>query len=225
MRILAIDTALAAASACVFDQASGDVLARETLEMARGQDQAIISLIGRVVAEAGGGAKSIDRVAVTVGPGSFTGIRIGISAARAIGLALGVPVVGVSTLAAYAAPAVLDKQDGVVAAAIDARHGRLYIAAFVNGRPIVAPRVATPREAVRAMGSGPFWLAGPSAPALAIEAWDMGEKAEVVEQAGSPDIEFVARLGAAADPHIAQARPSYMRAPDIKAPSVPVPSA
>src|SRR5487761_2591273 len=153
MRILAIETALAAASACVFDSARPDTIAQESIAMIRGQDQAIVPLIDRVVAAAGGGVKSIERIAVTVGPGSFTGIRIGISAARAIGLALGVPVVGVSTLAAYAAPVVLDKSDGVVAAAIDARQGRVFVAAFANGRPVIAPRVLTPREAVRAMGS------------------------------------------------------------------------
>ena len=115
MRILAIDTALAAAAACVFDSLRSEPISQESIGMSRGQDQAIIPLIDRVVTASEGGAKAIERVAVTVGPGSFTGIRIGVSAARAIGLALGVPVVGVSTLAAYAAPVVLEKSEGVVA--------------------------------------------------------------------------------------------------------------
>lgn len=216
MRILAIDTALAAASACVYDSDAAEVIARETVAMDRGQDQALLPLIDRVTA---GGAKALDRVAVTVGPGSFTGIRIGISAARAIGLALNIPVVGVSTLAAYAAPVVLDKTEGVVAAAIDARHGRVFVAAFANGRPVVAPRVCSPREAVRAMGAGPLWLTGPSAPALAIEAWGIGLTAEVVGAAAEPDVSFVARLGIAADPNVAKPEPSYLRAPDVKPPA------
>ncbi len=221
MRILAIETALAAASACVFDGARSETMAQESIAMSRGQDQAIVPLIDRVVAAAGGGVRSIERIAVTVGPGSFTGIRIGISAARAIGLALGVPVVGVSTLAAYAAPVVLDKSDGIVAAAIDARHGRVFVAAFANGRPVIAPRVSTPRDAVRAMGSGPLWLTGSSAAALAIEAWAIGISAEVVSDAAAPDISYVARIGIAADPQIAPPRPSYLRAPDVK-PSQPI---
>lgn len=223
MKILAIDTALAAASACVYDSETGEVLARETAAMQRGQDQALLPLIDRAT---GGGMKSLERVAVTVGPGSFTGIRIGISAARAIGLALNIPVVGVSTLAAYAAPVVLDKTDGVVAAAIDARHERVFVAAFANGRPVVAPRVCSPREAVRAMGAGPLWLTGPSAPALATEARAIGLTAEVVGDLAEPDIAFVARLGAAADPNVARPQPSYLRAPDVKPPaSVAAPAA
>lgn len=225
MRILAIDTALGASSACVFEGATNHALARETLWMARGHDQTIVPLIDRIVAQSGG-AQSIGRVAVTVGPGSFTGIRIGISAARAIGLAIGVPVVGVSTLATYIAPAMLDWSDGVVAAAIDARHGRIFFAAYANARPIVSPRVAAPREAVRAMGSGPLRLTGPGAAALAIEARAMGVAAEVAEDAAAPDISYVARLGLVADPQAAPPRPLYLKAPDAKVPEpAPAPAA
>ncbi|MFO1117559.1 MAG: tRNA (adenosine(37)-N6)-threonylcarbamoyltransferase complex dimerization subunit type 1 TsaB [Beijerinckiaceae bacterium] len=221
MIILAIDTSLAAASVCVYDGSKSEVLARETLAMERGQDQALLPMIDRVVAEGAGSAAKIQRVAVTVGPGSFTGIRIGISAARAIGLALDAPVVGVSTLAAFAAPVVLEKSNGVVAAAIDARHGRVYVTALAGGRPVVAPRVCLPKEAVRAMGSGPLWLCGPSAPAIAAEARAIGLAAEVVDDRVEPDITFVARLGQMADAGSAAARPSYMRAPDIRTPASP----
>lgn len=217
MKILAIDTALGAASACLFDSAANEVLARETVWLERGHDQAIIPLIDRVVAE-GGGRAAVDRVAVTVGPGSFTGIRVGISAARAIGLALGVPVVGVSTLSAYVAPLLLDRSEGVAAAAIDARHGRIYVAAFAGANQIVAPRMATPRDAVRSMGSGPLRLVGSGAAPLAIEAWSMGVAAEVVSDAAAPDVAFVARLGVVAEPQSAPPRPFYLKAPDAKLP-------
>jgi tRNA threonylcarbamoyladenosine biosynthesis protein TsaB len=223
MRILAIDTSLAAASACIFDGGS-EAVARETVWLDRGHDKTILPLVDRVVNAAEGGVKAIQRIAVTVGPGSFTGIRIGVSAARALGLALGVPVVGVSTLAAYVAPIALDWSDGIVAAGIDARHGRLFVAAYANGKPIFPPRVALPHEAVRALGSGPLRLTGPGAPALAIEAWDMGMAAEVVDSAGAPDIVAVARLGLAADPVTAPPRPLYLRAPDVKLPE-PAPAA
>lgn len=224
MKILAIDTALGAASACLFESASNQVLARETVWLERGHDQTIVPLIDRVVAE-GGGRASLDRVAVTVGPGSFTGIRVGISAARSIGLALGAPVVGVSTLAAYVAPLLLDRSDGVAACAIDARHGRIYVTAFAGGNQIIAPRIAAPREAVRAMGSGPLRLVGSGAAALAIEAWSMGVAAEVVSDAAAPDIAFVARLGAAAETQSAPPRPFYLKAPDVKPPEPAVVSA
>lgn len=219
MIILAIDTSLAAASACIYDSSKSEVLAQETVAMDRGQDQAILPMIDRIVAKGAGSASGIQRIAVAVGPGSFTGIRIGISAARAIGLALDAPVVGVSTLAAYAAPFVLEKSSGVVAAAIDARHGRVYVTALAAGRPVVAPRVCFPKEAVRAMGSGPLWLCGPSAAAIAVEARAIGLPAEIVGESPNPDISFVARLGQVADPASAPARPAYMRAPDVKPPA------
>lgn len=217
MKILAIDTSLGAASACLYDSATNEVAARETVWLERGHDQAIIPLVDRIVAQ-GGGRSAIERIAVTVGPGSFTGIRVGISAARAIGLATGSAVVGVSTLSAYVAPIMLDWADGVAAAAIDARHGRIYVAAFAGGTPIISPRIAAPREAVRMMGSGPLRLAGSGAAALAIEAWSMGVAAELVSDAKAPDIAFVARLGAAADPAAAPPRPLYLKAPDVTPP-------
>src|SRR6202035_327921 len=102
MKILAIDTALPAISACVLDDGAGSAdspEAIETIAMERGHAEALLPLIDRVMARVEGGFASLGRVAVTVGPGSFTGIRIGLAAARAIGLACEVPVVGISVLA------------------------------------------------------------------------------------------------------------------------------
>src|SRR5208283_3966633 len=103
MRILAIDTALPAISACVLDEGAESPESIETIAMERGHAEALLPLIERVMARVEGGFASLDRVAVTVGPGSFTGLRVGIAAARAIGVACKVPVIGVSTLAALAA--------------------------------------------------------------------------------------------------------------------------
>ena len=86
------------------DTVTGEMLARETIPMERGHAEALLPLIDRLVSPFEGGFESLDRVAVTVGPGSYTGLRVGISAARGIGLAAGVPVVGVATLSAFLAP-------------------------------------------------------------------------------------------------------------------------
>ena len=118
MRVLAIDTALGACSACILDAGAADPLAVETLTMERGHAEALMPLIGRVAEAVPGGFESIDRVAVTIGPGSFTGMRVGISAARAIGLAADVPVVGVTTLSALLAPLVAAGDRRLIAAAI-----------------------------------------------------------------------------------------------------------
>ena len=217
MRILAIDTALPAVSACVLDQDVEEPLALESVAMERGHAEALLPLIERVMRKVDGGFASLDRVAVAVGPGSFTGIRIGLAAGQAIALACKVEIVGVSTLAALAAPLILDPFDGVVAAAIDARHGKVYIAAFgPDGRALLTPRRVSAHEALRALGSGPLLLTGSGAALLAKEARASGVATKIVAEQPSPDISFVARLGLVADPTTAPARPLYLKAPDAK---------
>jgi len=222
MRILAIDTALPACSACVLDSDAAEPISSETLPMARGHAEALLPLLERVVAHAEGGFAVLDRVAVTVGPGSFTGIRVGLSAARAIAMARRIPVAGVSTLAALAAPVILDGEAAIVVAAIDALHGSVYVTGYGSGgRTILSPRHSPVRDAVRALGAGPLRITGSGAPMLAIEPWSMGLKAEVVGERIAPDIAYVARLGLAADPASAPARPLYLKAPDAKPQKAP----
>lgn len=216
MKLLAIDTALPAVSACIIDSDAAAPLACETAPMERGHAEALLPLLERVVG-AGGGFASIGRVAVTVGPGSFTGIRIGLAAGQAIALAVGVPIVGVSTLAALAAPHILEPYEGVVAAAIDARHGQVYVTAYgPDGRTLLTPRRVGAHEALRALGAGPLKLVGSGAVLLAAEARASGVAAEIADSRAAPEIAFVARLGLAANPDTAPARPLYLKAPDAK---------
>lgn len=216
MRILAIDTALPAVSACVLDSDAEEPISSESLAMERGHAEAIMPLIERVMSKVPGGFASINRVAVAVGPGSFTGIRIGLAAGQAIGLACKADVVGVSTLAALAAPLILEEFDGVVAAAIDARHGKVYVAAFgPDGRALLTPRRAGAHEALRALGDGPFLLIGSGAELLAAEARASGLPHKIVSERASPEIAYVARLGLAARPETAPARPLYLKDPDV----------
>ncbi len=217
MKILAIDTALPAVSACVLTEGATAAESEETLGMERGHAEALIPLIDRVVSRVDGGFSMLDRIAVTVGPGSFTGLRVGIAAARAIALACSIPAVGVSTLAALAAPLILDEASGTVVVAVDARHGHVYFAAFrADGAIQLMPRFASKEDAIRAIGEGPLRLAGSGAPLLAIEAWHRGLVAEIVGDRITPDIAYVARLGLLADPASAPPRPLYLKAPDAK---------
>ena len=94
MLILAIDTALDACAAGVLDTDAGKLIAQESLAMKRGHAEALMPLIARVIKESGIGFAELDRIAVTTGPGSFTGLRVGLSAARGIALAANKPVVG-----------------------------------------------------------------------------------------------------------------------------------
>lgn len=216
MRVLAIDTALAACSACVAGQ-DGEPLSTETLIMERGHAEALLPLVERVVARAGGGFAALDRVAVTVGPGSFTGLRVGIAAARAIGLAAKIPVVGVTTLSALLAPLVAAGDPRLVAAAIDARHGQVYFHAVApGGRTVVSSRLLPAKDAARMIGTGPVVLAGSGAPLLGAEAALLGIAADIAEGSFVPDIRWVARLGLSADPRQALPKPYYLRAPDAR---------
>ncbi len=98
MMILGLDTALSACSAAVVDSATGQCPARRLEKMDVGHAEALPGMVREVVQSAGLGFAGIDRIAVTTGPGTFTGVRIGLAFARGLGLALGWPVVGVSTL-------------------------------------------------------------------------------------------------------------------------------
>ncbi len=219
MRILAIDTSLPAVSACVLDDEVETPIASETIEMERGHGEALLPLIERVMAQVEGGFSSLDRVAVTVGPGSFTGIRIGLAAGQAIGLACKCDVVGVSTLAALVTPLLLGDYDGVLAAAIDARYGKVYVAAYASdGRPLIEPCRDSALEALRAMGSGPLVLTGSGAETIAREARARGVPTRIVSSQAYPDIVCVAQLGLAANPATAPARPLYLKEPDVTCP-------
>src|SRR5258708_15222597 len=126
MLILAIDTALDACAAAVLDTSANKIIAQESQAMKRGHAEALMPLIARVMKESGIAFTALDRIAVTTGPGSFTGLRVGLSAARGIALTAAQPLVGLSTLAAYAAPIVGEDGEHPVLSAIDARHDHVY---------------------------------------------------------------------------------------------------
>ncbi len=216
--ILAIDTALDATSVCVLGRGDTVPVAAETLPMRAGHAEALLPMVDRIVSRHGG-FEAVERVAVTIGPGSFTGIRIGVAAARAIGLACDVPVVGVSSLAALAAPAIAGGRLLPVIAAIDARHGNVYVQSFgFGGATLLGPVLMSAANAARAFGRGPLRLVGSGAAAIAAEASPLGIGTDLDLDNPLPDIAFVARLGFLADPGTALPRPLYLKAPDAKPP-------
>src|SRR4051812_21289484 len=168
MRVLAIDTALEACSAAVLDTGSGDVVS-ESMPMVRGHAEALMPLIARVMKQADVAFSALDRVAVTTGPGSFTGLRVGIAAARGIGLAATKPVIGLTTLAAYAAPHIAQDDKTAIAVAIDARHQHVYLQIFgAGGRTLIAPRIFSNPHAGRAPAPRPGGVVGPRPPLPAL---------------------------------------------------------
>lgn len=217
MLILAIDTALDACAAAVLDTESGSLIAQESLAMKRGHAEALMPLIARIIKASGVGFSRLDRIAVTTGPGSFTGLRVGLSAARGIALAASKPVVGLTTLSAYAAPVVSQNGEHPVISAIDARHDHVYFQAVSgNGGSLIRPKVAPIAEALEAANLGAAHLVGNAAKILS-ERWPADVPPPFrVDAQPAPDIAWVAWLGAAASPDTAPARPYYLRAPDAK---------
>jgi tRNA threonylcarbamoyladenosine biosynthesis protein TsaB len=217
MLILAIDTALEACAAAVLDTDAGELLAQESLLMKRGHAEALMPMIARVMQSANLAFTSLDRIAVTVGPGSFTGLRVGIAAARGLALVSGKEAVGISTLSAYAAPHIANEDGAPIVAAIDARHDSVYLQVFaVDGQTLAGPHIATISDAVRAIAGIAVRLVGSGAPLVAA-AWPADDPAPLlVDARDAPGIEWVARLGAAAPKTDVAPTPLYLRAPDAR---------
>lgn len=217
MLVLALDTALAACSVAVLDSASGTVLARACEPMERGHAERLIPLVAETCAAAGIAPGACRRFVATTGPGSFTGLRVAISAARAMALATGGDAVGISTLAALSEPYLAVAEPLAVLAAIDARHGHVYAAFTAHDRSVIAaPAYLAAGEAALLASGQPVALVGPGADAV-LGTWPSGASAPVILDARpAPDIDVLARLGAAADPALFPCRPLYLKAVDAR---------
>jgi tRNA threonylcarbamoyladenosine biosynthesis protein TsaB len=217
MRLLALDTALAACSAAVLDTADGGIIASESLAMTRGHAEALMPLVARVMQTSGLAFRDLDRIVVTTGPGSFTGMRVGIAAARGFGVATKVPVVGVTTLSAYAAPYLGTDDRSPVIVVIDARHAHVYLQAFApGGRTLIAPRIAPLSEAVRAASEAASHIVGSAAQLVAAGLAQTAPRPMTVDARDAPDIAWIAQMGAVAPDSQTPPKPQYLRAPDAQ---------
>lgn len=202
MSVLVIDTALGACSVGLFEETRR--LAGESLPMAKGHSERLGGLARDVLARQDRSA--IARVGVTVGPGSFTGLRVGLAFALGLGEALNRPVIGLSTLQALAHS--IDRA-GPVITAIDARRGQVYLQRFEDGAPVDPPQALSVAEASELASSKPTArLVGSGAPLIAA-----GQTDRVFDLA-APTLEALAALTLSADPETAPPRPLYLRAPD-----------
>ena len=217
MRVLAIDTALAASSAAVLDTANGGIVASESIAMTRGHAEALMPMVARVMQASGMSFGDLDRVVVTTGPGSFTGMRVGIAAARGFGVATKLPVVGVSTLSAYAAPYLGADELSPVIAAIDARHGHVYLQVFdPGGRSRLGARLVPLSEAVRAASDAASCIVGSAAQSVADGLPATAPPPVTVDARQAPDIAWIAQIGAVMPQAQAPPQPQYLRAPDAQ---------
>ncbi len=216
MRVLIVDTALGLCTAGVFEVApdgATTLLGLRSEAMVKGHQERLAGFTRDAVAMTEGGFAALNRIGVTTGPGSFTGLRVGLAFAQGLGAALDRPVVGVSTLDALAA-SVGDAP--AVAALIDARRGQVYARLWRDDAP-TGPAEAWPLDEaarrVAQLGPGPV-LVGSGAVLLT----GVAAGAAIHDLAG-PAPEALARLVAAADPVLAPLRPLYLRAPDATPPT------
>ena len=159
--LLAFDTSMAACSAAVYDLAQGGVRAFRFARMERGHADALAPMIKEVMDETGIGFSDLQRIGVTLGPGTFTGVRTGIAMARGLALALDRPIAGIETLSAIAANARTGKTPLVIAA--DARRDEIYFALAGSSHP---PLVLPIAEAIRRLPTGKSFILGTGAEAL-----------------------------------------------------------
>ncbi len=202
MKLRALDTATAA---CTVDLWSGGaVRARRIEAMTRGHAEALLPMVEATMAEARLAYADLDLIAATVGPGTFTGLRVGLAAARGLALAAGKPIVGVSTLEALAHGVAGDARSGrAVAAVLDARRGEVYMQIFGEDlAPLGPPRAIAPRAVIELLPAGPVVIVGDGAPLVTAALGHARADVFAAEAPRLPDAATVAELCATrfADP-------------------------
>ncbi|MCC0025658.1 MAG: tRNA (adenosine(37)-N6)-threonylcarbamoyltransferase complex dimerization subunit type 1 TsaB [Zhengella sp.] len=214
MTLLAIDTAANLCAACLSDAETGAILGAEVLDIGKGHAEQLMDVIAQAMAEAGAQWPDLTRLAVTVGPGSFTGIRVGVAAARGLALALDLPLTGITTLEALAAETRAAQPDRPVLAALDARRGEIYAQVFGTSGEAEGPPVAMKVADAAARVRSGMALCGSAAAMVA----EMSGEAGLAfgPRAAAPDIAVVAALAAARPPTQEKPKPLYLRAADAR---------
>jgi tRNA threonylcarbamoyladenosine biosynthesis protein TsaB len=221
MIVLAFDTCLGAVSvAARWQSARGQRLSCDRFEAREtGHAERLMPMIAEVMQEAGLAFGDLQRIAVTIGPGTFTGVRGAVAAARGLALASGLPVVGATSLAvmAHRADDLLGPRDGrLLAVAVDARRGTVYLQLFADashygGRPLLL----APADVVPLVAGRPATVVGSGAAAVADAILAAGGEAEAPLPDLQPHARSLALMAADLAP-ISPVRPLYLRPPDVK---------
>jgi tRNA threonylcarbamoyladenosine biosynthesis protein TsaB len=216
--ILAVDTAGSMCAACLYDGESEKPIAAISKEIGRGHAEHLPSVIQDVLDQAKLTFKDITHLAVTIGPGSFAGIRVGISYCRALALALKIPATGISSLNAMAYGVIYEtKKDAL--AVLDARRGEVYLSALdASGEALIEPKALSYEGALPILSSGQFILCGNGlTPVREIDNRVFSE-IKIVNEKAFPEIEMVAKLAInlIKDGIVQELRPQYLRQADAK---------
>ena len=227
MKLLALSTSTPRGSAALLRD--GEAVAEVAYADLQGHAERLFEAIDAVLARAGEARTSIDALACDVGPGSFTGVRVGVASAKGIALALGAPLVGVVSLEAMARAAFAEGAAGpadAVLAAIDAKKGEAFVAAWdASGAELLAPCTRPlGLETLLLPGlppGGRLVVVGEIAVGLALPPGASLARGPALDL---PDAAWIARVaaprfaGGPADP--ADVEPLYVRAPD----AIPMPT-
>lgn len=216
MIVLAFDCATGPTSVALWRD--GTLAGRADDARPQGQAESLVPLIGAVLQQAGIAPVAVDRIAVTLGPGSFTGVRIALAAARGLALAINRPVFGLSTLEVMAAALPPASQPTLVA--VDARRGEVYAQLFgADGKAMAGP-LALPLDGIdEHVPAGPLRLAGNGAALVAARL--ARPDLTLVPDLLAPDAAVLAARVAAMNAVFGTPSPEpiYLRAPDAKLPA------
>ncbi|MGX5830395.1 tRNA (adenosine(37)-N6)-threonylcarbamoyltransferase complex dimerization subunit type 1 TsaB [Mesorhizobium sp. 43Arga] len=213
MKVLAIDCAASLCAACVYDAAAGRELGRSVLDLGKGHAEHLMAVIAEALNAAATDYSGLAAIAVSVGPGSFTGLRVGVSTARGLALALKIPAVGVTTLEALAAEAAVAFPGRDVLVALDAGREEIHAALYDKALVLTyGPAVTILADAVAMATEQSLVLAGTAAAQIAASAartFDIGPRT------ATADIATYARLGVAKGEG-ERPKPLYLRGADAK---------
>lgn len=213
MRMLAIDTASVVCAACVYDTVLRQEEGRAVLELGKGHAEHLMAVVGDVMQQANIAFRQLGAVAVSIGPGSFTGVRVGVSAARGLAMALKVPAIGVTTLEALAAEARQRFGDVPVMSALDAGRGEINAALYdEKGGALVEPAMMTLEEAVHLAQRRASVVAGSAGHRIGVELPSI----QTGSALATADIRFYAAIAAGRDAGGEKPRPLYLRGADAK---------
>lgn len=218
MNILALDTSMGACSAAVL-RADGHARRLNTLlvEMARGHAEALMPMVEEVLAEAEIEPRDLDLIAATVGPGSFTGMRIAIAAARGLSLVTNAKLCGTDSLTVMARVARAAGFEGPLAVAVDARRGMLYLGLYdAAGNRLDGPLLVSPDDAVHRLPSATGLAVGNGAQLLAQAAGTRDIALTTALPELQPTAAALAEIALQSGETVDVLRPLYLRPPDAK---------
>eukprot|EP00439_Symbiodinium_sp_Y106_P088195 s1_g731.t1 len=221
--LLAIDTGQAACSVALWRE--GTIVAHRLKAMPKGHAEALVPMIEEVQAEAGFAFEDLDAFAVTVGPGTFTGLRVGLATARGLAVAADKPLIGVTTLEAIAWPARSEATENTaIAAAFDARRNEIYLQCFTSeGEGITEPALVSLDDVAARVPDQALLCVGTGANLVRERLQGHGHDVRAASAPPLPDACAVAEIASHRPADKDQIPgPLYLRAPDAKLPANPL---